>query len=931
MTSADGENQANLPPISPNNVPSPTESPSGDAATIIVGQINNPPSDPIQQTNAQGEDQSSLAPGPQNDAPQTSESLPSSETDGGQQITADTVTINDEVVERHKVTQHIFQLILAGRESGKVSSFIQVNFGKVTLTDLMLAGISFRQANLTESHIERVDFTEADLFGAVLKSVTLNAVDLDSSDLRLADLSDAKLTNSKLRQAKLFQANGRRAIFSGVNLRDADLREAQMQGAIFSDTDLSNAHLEGADFTGATFPNTAFVGATKDDYTKFDPFPLNLWELANLPIPQVPQSGHAAARSEPTTSTSSRSGGANLEGEQIHVKGDVSGRDKFILNLTQQLAKNSSSDLTEEALLKYLTASVIGDSIRDAATAIARRINNPPSDPIQQTNAQGEDQSSLAPDPQNDAPQTSESLPSCEADDDQQTPATADIVAINGEAVERYKVTQHIFQLILAGRESGKVPSFIQVNFGKVTLTDLMLAGISFRQANLTESRIERVDLGRADLFSAILKGAKFDGVNLNSADLRFADLTDAQLTNSNLRQAKLFQTNGRETVFKGVDLRDADLREAQMQGAIFSDTDLSNARLEGADFTGARFPDTILVGATKDAQTRLDPIPLSLWERANPPTQQASQSVQAGEVAAQKNNTSPRSGGVDVEAKQIHVDGDITGNDKYISNLILNLTQQLSKNSSLDPAQEALLKYLTASVIGASIRDAATAIAKDPIKQHIAKNDLPLIDDFIRESLPLVTEYLKAKITSQTPLPLDDETKKTPTLHSFSLPESIEDFSRQDFSKSDLTARSFVRAHLPHANLSNVKGQKVSFKQANLEGTNLSAAQLEGAVFKYAYLGGADLRGAQLQDADLSDANLTNAKLSSVNLTRANLSHTILREANLQNADLHDANLSGADFSRANLRNAQHLTQAQLDSAKSLSGAIMPDGKIHP
>ena len=103
------------------------------------------------------------------------------------------------------------------------------------------------------------------------------------------------------------------------------------------------------------------------------------------------------------------------------------------------------------------------------------------------------------------------------------------------------------------------------------------------------------------------------------------------------------------------------------------------------------------------------------------------------------------------------------------------------------------------------------------------------------------------------------------------------------------------------------------------------SAINLQNANFKQANLQEASLRGfnlsgADLSGADLSRANLENAFMSNSNCDRANLSY----------ADLSGTDLSGTDLSEAILRGAK-VTDEQLKKAKSLKGAIMPDGSIHP
>ncbi len=77
-----------------------------------------------------------------------------------------------------------------------------------------------------------------------------------------------------------------------------------------------------------------------------------------------------------------------------------------------------------------------------------------------------------------------------------------------------------------------------------------------------------------------------------------------------------------------------------------------------------------------------------------------------------------------------------------------------------------------------------------------------------------------------------------------------------------------------------------------------------------------------KLHGADLSGANLRNLKLDKANLS----------ETNLSGANLSEAILTGADLSGANLSEATGITIEELEKqAKSLQGATMPDGSMHP
>jgi uncharacterized protein YjbI with pentapeptide repeats len=68
--------------------------------------------------------------------------------------------------------------------------------------------------------------------------------------------------------------------------------------------------------------------------------------------------------------------------------------------------------------------------------------------------------------------------------------------------------------------------------------------------------------------------------------------------------------------------------------------------------------------------------------------------------------------------------------------------------------------------------------------------------------------------------------------------------------------------------------------------------------------------------------ANLSGVNLSGVNLSGANLSGANLSNADLSNADLNDVDLSNADLTAAKV------TQKELDQAKSLANATMPNGQ---
>lgn len=143
----------------------------------------------------------------------------------------------------------------------------------------------------------------------------------------------------------------------------------------------------------------------------------------------------------------------------------------------------------------------------------------------------------------------------------------------------------------------------------------------------------------------------------------------------------------------------------------------------------------------------------------------------------------------------------------------------------------------------------------------------------------------------------------------------------RADLRGADLVKADLSGAHLEGANLS----------EASLLGANLWWANLEGANLSKTRLAGANLSRANLEWANLSEAALLGADLTEAELWYANLSGADLNGADLGGANLDSTNLSGAYLGLANLSGAKlwgvkGWTVAQLESARALEGAWMPN-----
>lgn len=117
---------------------------------------------------------------------------------------------------------------------------------------------------------------------------------------------------------------------------------------------------------------------------------------------------------------------------------------------------------------------------------------------------------------------------------------------------------------------------------------------------------------------------------------------------------------------------------------------------------------------------------------------------------------------------------------------------------------------------------------------------------------------------------------------------------------------------------------------QTKLISNDRHIISMSDADAQNAHMANTDLRDTYLLGINLGGADLHGAILSDANFTFANLSNANLANADLHACDMHNVNLTGANLAGANLRDATGLNADILSRAKSLAGAIMPDGSIH-
>lgn len=234
----------------------------------------------------------------------------------------------------------------------------------------------------------------------------------------------------------------------------------------------------------------------------------------------------------------------------------------------------------------------------------------------------------------------------------------------------------------------------------------------------------------------------------------------------------------------------------------------------------------------------------------------------------------------------------------------------------------------------------------RDRAREQRQHNSEQAIADYHREvELQLTKERqrearLEAYLDRMSALLLDnglhDSKEETDEVRNIARAYTITVLRGLDRNRKGVLVQFLYESGLINAGADIVFLHKADLTMANLESTwlkdgslirvNLADADISESWWVGADLTQADLRRANLRGTNLSKVVLCNAYMRGANLTGVDLSEANLREAHLPEVDLTDADLSGADLSDANLEGAK-VTSEQLAQAKSLKGAILPDG----
>ncbi|HGU7213686.1 pentapeptide repeat-containing protein [Fluoribacter dumoffii] len=137
----------------------------------------------------------------------------------------------------------------------------------------------------------------------------------------------------------------------------------------------------------------------------------------------------------------------------------------------------------------------------------------------------------------------------------------------------------------------------------------------------------------------------------------------------------------------------------------------------------------------------------------------------------------------------------------------------------------------------------------------------------------------------------------------------------------------------------STIKQWNVHFESL-VSNSSFTGAFIDSSNFRGSDFSGCTLTRLKVLNTLLVQSNFSNARMQYIVFNNVQLSGSKLVNAQLQNANLSYTNLSSVDFTGANTQGVifdhalligSNITIAQLNRAKSLSCAVMPDGTVYP
>jgi uncharacterized protein YjbI with pentapeptide repeats len=429
--------------------------------------------------------------------------------------------------------------------------------------------------------------------GSDLSNRNFDNLNLQNAVFDKADLSNTSFKNTDINGARFVNAN-----LSNSNLLDRiDLSNINLAG-----TDLSNTSLKGKDLSGA---NLSYVDLSEHDLTGTNLTGVNL--------------SHAKVSTESLK-------GKDLSGANLSYV-DLSEHDLTGTNISNSIlwgANLSSVDLSSTTFtnVAYINANLSGSNLPDSLAN-----NNFDYAKLMNINFAGKDLS-----------KSSFQQAKLDGSDMRNTNLSdaafvqVDFTKIKNKSIAGADLSSaSLAHSNLSGVDlSGVILD--RTNFWKAdlsgvdfTVTDVITDGLSFIEANLSNSNFEGVDLSpkkqwslvaenKAYLMRGITQSSKAEqnmqnelfgdsNILIISTEVRGDDLAvnfiyynsfaHANLENANFKNATLWNAS-----FYSANLTSADLSGADLKNAILGGADLSNANLEGANLEGANLQGALLDNA---------------------------------------------------------------------------------------------------------------------------------------------------------------------------------------------------------------------------------------------------------------------------------------------------------------------------------------------
>ncbi|MBE9166088.1 pentapeptide repeat-containing protein [Pleurocapsales cyanobacterium LEGE 06147] len=142
--------------------------------------------------------------------------------------------------------------------------FSNTDLSNVNLKESNLSGANFNNAYLPKANLERANLARADLSNAylshanlrqaILSETSLNGAYLRDADLQFVNLQNAQINRKTIIESKWFlvwEIVNRGAVKK--NLSSSDLSNTNLRGVNFAEADLSNTNLSNSDLRGCCF------------------------------------------------------------------------------------------------------------------------------------------------------------------------------------------------------------------------------------------------------------------------------------------------------------------------------------------------------------------------------------------------------------------------------------------------------------------------------------------------------------------------------------------------------------------------------------------------------------------------------------------------------------------------------------------------------